>query len=177
MLLLIFNDGSAVLLHWAIIPLSLSFKTMSYCLQSDQSLIYFHFVIYHFLSRVSLLCFCFTATPLCYGFDSVHERNVLLPRAIKLSWCSALVHLSPPCPKSLSSQWPISCIVIITSAVQMIFHLPLGTWFSAFCLQVEVHRVEITIETKFDCFVFRLQTYLLDWVLNRGQGSEFVTKH
>lgn len=165
-MLLIFNDGSTVLLHWAIIPLSLSLKTMPYCWKCDQSLIYFHCVIYHVLSWDSLLCFCFIATPLCCGFDSIHEHNLLLPRAIKLSWCcSALVHLSPLCPKSVCSQWPISCIVIIASAVQMIFHLPLGTWFSAFCLQVEVPRVEITIETNFDCFVFRLQTYLLDWVL------------
>lgn len=96
-------DDRIMIFLYRAITLSLPLKRMLYCLKSSHSLRF-----YLVFPRV-IACFALGLLQLLYcGHSSFHERNVL-PGAMKLS-CShlALVHLSPPCPKYMCSQWPIS---------------------------------------------------------------------
>lgn len=125
---------------------------------------WFIFILLSIISSHGVACFAFASLQLLFAMGLTVFMNITFcflgllscPDVVQLwfIWVHCVPNLC-----AVNDQFP--CIVIITSAVQMIFHLPLGTWFSAFCLQAEVHRLEIIIETNFDCFVFRLQTYLL----------------
>lgn len=71
-------------------------------------------VILFIISSLRLYLFLFYSTlgslqlPFPMDMTFIFEHNMLLPRVIKLYWChSALVHLSPLCPKYMCSQWPI----------------------------------------------------------------------
>lgn len=125
---------------------------------------WFIFILLSIISSHGVACFAFASLQLLFAMGLTVFMNITFcflgllscPDVVQLwfIWVHCVPNLC-----AVNDQFP--CIVIITSAVQMIFHLPLGTWFSAFCLQAEVHRLEIIIETNFDCFFFRLQTYLL----------------
>lgn len=136
------GDRIMIFLYCAI-TLSLPLKRMPYCLKSGHSL-RFYLVFPHVIA-----CFALGLLQLLFTVATAVFMSVMC--FLELWSCPALTWLwfiwvhRVPNTCAVNDQFP--CIVVIASAIQMAFQLPLVSRMHWVRFQVELHRLQATAET------------------------------